>query len=39
MRTVYLIAWGITRMLGNFYSAITEPILRANDWCAKRLNA
>ena len=36
MKLLYLIVWAITRILGCVAFAITEPILRANVWCAKK---
>ena len=37
MKVLVLIAWAITRALGCTAYAITEPILKANVWCAERL--
>ena len=37
IRTLLLIAWGITRILGVAMFALTEPVLRANVWCKERL--
>lgn len=35
-RTKYIIGWAITRVLGVFLFALTEPVLRANVWFKER---
>ena len=39
IRTLTLIAWGITRIVGVALFSLTEPVLQANVWLAKRLKA
>ena len=36
MKSFYLIAWAITRIVGVFLFALTEPVLRANVWLKER---